>query len=80
MRYIKYKAMFIGGQEDGVTRWIKRPDESLYFIKHPKRNILPVDTKDDSHEFEEITYRLVFRTPSGVFIYEIVDQGGVDYV
>ncbi len=65
------KAVFIGGQEEGVVRQVKGNPTHLHFIEHPKNNTIFADTEKNNYEYRELTYRLLFATPSGVLIYEL---------
>ncbi len=68
------KAIFIGGQEDGATRKVTNEPKFLHFIEHPHNHEV-ITSKNRSYKYEEITYRLIMRTPgSGVLVYELIED------
>lgn len=68
------KAIFIGGQEDCTTRQLEGKPTYLHFIEHPKNNTVFANAEKNNYEYKELTYRLLFSTPNGVLIYELVTE------
>lgn len=63
--YIDRKAIFVGGQENGMTQIVKEGLSTVYFYKKMKNGMVLKPQFS-----QKVTYTLIGETPKGVLIYE----------